>query len=173
MRASNHSADMCAPLGMRRDSRPPAGVLFCTIPPCPSAQTHYLTRSATTSVAVVERNSQPLTANLVPAADRFLSSLPLCTDLLDRFGTAKVTLAAQDEEGSQACYGNADLLQRLAEVPIEEMPWARTSALQDRCAANRRGLLGECLKANAVQLSEAGFQLMSSIGEATQRCQRQ
>lgn len=39
------------------------------------------------------------------------------------FGGVPVILMAQKEDGSPMYYGNRDIVQSLADVPVEKMPW--------------------------------------------------
>lgn len=50
-------------------------------------------------------------------ADMFIA------DLETRYSNAAVVLVAQDENGSPTYYGHADLIRRVAPIPIGELPW--------------------------------------------------
>lgn len=43
--------------------------------------------------------------------------------LVPKFGGAPVVLMAQREDGSPRYYGDANLVESLRGVPLEEMPW--------------------------------------------------
>lgn len=43
------------------------------------------------------------------------------------FGGAPVILMAQNEEGSPTYYGEATLVDALADIPLDEMPWKEYS----------------------------------------------
>jgi len=44
-------------------------------------------------------------------------------DLRPRFGGVPVVLTAQNDEGAPIYYGDRELVEMLAEVPLEKMPW--------------------------------------------------
>jgi len=43
--------------------------------------------------------------------------------LRPHFGGVPLVLMAQDDEGSPTYYGDGDLVQMLADVPVDKMPW--------------------------------------------------
>lgn len=47
----------------------------------------------------------------------------LIDDLGPRFGNVPIVLMGQYEDGTPAYYGDRDLIDRLADVPIDRMPW--------------------------------------------------
>ena len=44
-------------------------------------------------------------------------------DLQPRFGGAPVVLMAQKDDGTPTYYGDSQLVEMLADVPIDKMPW--------------------------------------------------